>query len=307
MGAVSSQVSPATQDPSSTLLAIRQPRNTGAASIDFASIAKYTVDGSLDESAYFVKIGTLMMSGRGSWLLVLVCKRRIAPEDLVSVIRAANPRFREAFPNALVYDPLFSGMISLRAPSAPSVLSPLSSLTPGEALAVGKSLSDCLKSSKTADHGLLLWQERCPAVSSLFLTDPRFVSLSTAVARRKLMLAPWGMALRVGLGAFLSVLDMVTDLLTINLFCRQRQFGFAAASAAMIGTAMLLQVFIVYGQGRKRGSARVCREILIVFSTLKPAVDAYRVVRGREHSSEEDEDNTVDAMMEMMGSKVIEM
>ena len=292
--------------PSEAPLVLALRTSEAVVALDF--ISKYAADANLPERTYFVKIGTLMMSGRGSWLLtILVCKQRMTPEDLVAAIRRANPRFQAAFPNAALFDPLFSGMVSFRAPTSSSVPTPLSALTPADAGTVGKALSACLCQSKTASDALVLWQEQYPSVRSLFLADPSFEALALTIAQRKLVEEapwPWGVALRVGVGAFLSSLDMATDIYAINRFWRQGQVGFATASGAMIGAAILVQILIVYGQGRKRGLPRVCREIVILLSTLKPAVDAYRVVRWGEERHEGD---AFDAMTELMMAKTAEM
>ena len=194
-------------------------------------------------------------------------------------------------------------MISLKTPTFAPITTPLASLSISEASEVGQSLSLCLKQSKTATQGLVLWKKRFPCMAELCQSDPHFSALVLAVGYKKLMVAPWGMRFRVSLGAFLSILDMATDMNTIARFLREGRYGFAYASLGMIAAAIFFQMVMVYLQGRKRGARRVLTESLIVLSTLKPAVDAYRVVT----EQEQHEDDTLDPFMEMILAKVAEM
>ena len=161
----------------------------------------------------------------------------------------------------------------------------------------------CLKQSKTAEQALDLWKDNFPCMKELCLSNPHFAALALAVGHKKLMVAPWGMKFRVGLGAFLSILDMTTDMMTIDRFLSEGRYGFAYASIGMIAAAMFFQIAMVCTQGKKRGARRVLGESLIVLSTLKPAVDAYRIVRGREKH----EHDLMDPLTEMVVAKVFEM
>ena len=117
------------------------------------------------------------------------------------------------------------------------------------------------------------------------------------------MQAPWGMVFRVSLGAFLSLADLVTDLMTIERFSRERRRGYAIASICMVGVCVLMQCGIVYLQNKKRGKLRILQESLYVLTFVKPAVDAYRVCSGEEAHK----DDAFDSFMEMMLMKGIEM
>ena len=67
---------------------------------------------------------------------------------------------------------------------------------------------------------------------------------------------------------------------TIVNFISRGQFAFASYIIAMVSTSMMIQMLLVYLNGRKRGPKRYLREMLIVFCGMKPAVDAYRVISG---------------------------
>ena len=221
----------------------------------------------------------------------------------VAIVFFLNPRFQTAFPSPL-FPPLLSGMISLRASSLKSVPYPLfNSLTIAEATSIGESLSACLKACKTGQQGLEMWKVEYPSMQDLCKAHPAFASLTLAIAKKKIMVAPWGMFLRVWTGAFLSLLDMTTDIITIVGFLNQGRTTFAYASIAMISFAIAIQLLVVYAQRRKRGARILAREWLVVFSLLKPAVDAYRVVGGEMP----DDDDVASPFDEMIITKIAEM
>ena len=221
---------------------------------------------------------------------------------MVSFVLYFNPRFQQAFPKP-IFPFFFAGLISLKTPSLQPLSTPLVSLTVVEAATVGKSFSSCLSRSKTAEDGVDLFKSQFPCVQELCAVDPSFASLLLAVGRRKILVAPWGMKWRVWLGSSLSVLDMTTDIVTIVNFYAEGRGGFARASIGMIALSLGLQVLMVRSQGRRRGAVHVCREVFIVLSTLKPAVDAYRVTVGEEKHK----DDLVSPFAEMMLAKVAEM
>ena len=78
--------------------------------------------------------------------------------------------------------------------------------------------------------------------------------------------------------------------------------SFAVATLSTVACSLLLQIALVYLQGRKRGAKRVFFESLIVLTSLKPAVDAYRVICGEEHA-----DDLIDPLKELIISKMAEM
>ncbi len=125
----------------------------------------------------------------------------------------------------------------------------------------------------------------------------------SAIMQSKVKDGQWGVIMRVAPGAFISIADMITDLLTIERFFREGKRGFALACVAMVGLCAVIQILVVYTQNRKRGVSRISQESLLVLSCLKPGVDAYRVCRGEEPHV----DDTFDAMMEFLLAKQAEM
>ncbi len=136
-------------------------------------------------------------------------------------------------------------------------------------------------------------------VAHLF-TPPPPTSPSCSFAPHQ---APWGLFWKVGLGASLGILDFGTDVYSIGNFVQRRQYGFANAMVATISISMLVQLLLVYGQGRRREAKHLAKEMLTVITGFKPALDAYRVIRGAKPHV----DDTFDPEIELLGSKVAEL
>ena len=277
---------------------------------------RFTVDPKLDDNAFFSAIGKLLMTKRGRGILNCSTQRTISPLHMVQLVCHCNPRLLSTFPQpfmpSLLSGMINSGISSTLSSSSSSTSSSLASiaslqssllLSSADAYIVGQSLSLTLASETTADSGVDLWLAQNVSLRSLAEASPQFKVLAVAIARRQLMQAPWGMVFRVSLGAGISLVDMITDLVTIEMFFSEGRRGFAVASVCMVGLCLLLQFLLVYVQYKKRGSARILQESLYVLTLLKPAIDAHRVCSGEEAHP----DNTVDTFTEMIFFKAVEM
>jgi len=100
------------------------------------------------------------------------------------------------------------------------------------------------------------------------------------VAMRLLADVAWGAKFRLYTGAALSIMDMVTDVMTIIRFFDEGNNHFALANIAFIISNLVLQLIMVFVQNKKRGTKVVAYEMLIVAIMIKPAIDAMRVANG---------------------------
>jgi hypothetical protein len=83
--------------------------------------------------------------------------------------------------------------------------------------------------------------------------------------------------------SFLSVLDMVTDVLMIvEYLTTEGQEGYGHALVAMVAICMFGQLYCVWFQSSKGPRLVFIREILFTLLALKPGVDAFRVANGEE-------------------------
>ena len=147
-------------------------------------------------------------------------------------------------------------------------------------MAIGQSFSAALEDRAVAEAGVDMWIQQYPALIELTQSNTFFVSMATTIGKRKLLQAPWGLAAKVGGGAFLSLLNVATDIYTIYNFLREEKFGFAYATMGMLSFVIFSLLLLVYQQNRTKGAKTMFIEVMIVISFTKPAVGAYRVVSG---------------------------
>ena len=110
----------------------------------------------------------------------------------------------------------------------------------------------------------------------------------------------YGMVWRVSVGAALSMLDAATDIYIISKYYKTEGLrGQANAMLAMIGTNMGIQILVLIAQYRKKSWKVKVKEVLICLFLLRPIVDAYRV-----STNQEDNESTVDPLLEVIANKV---
>jgi hypothetical protein len=90
------------------------------------------------------------------------------------------------------------------------------------------------------------------------------------------------MKMRLFVGAGLSVLDLVTDLVMIYTYATEGEPGTAMSLGVMVGLSVVFQLFVAYSSRRSVSRRAVLREMLVVLSGLAPGVHAMRVASGEE-------------------------
>jgi len=123
------------------------------------------------------------------------------------------------------------------------------------------------------------------------------------VAKRLLGEVSWGLKMRVSMGAGLSILDMATDIFVIVGYTREEKTkGYGWSLLGMVVASMVLQLIVVFLQNGKKPWV-MAKEMLIVVTGLKSAVDCKRVCAGQEM----EEHHMIDAKTELMFTKGTEM
>jgi hypothetical protein len=112
-----------------------------------------------------------------------------------------------------------------------------------------------------------------------------------------------GANFRLYFGAGLSMTDMITDLIMIVNFLKQKNIGFAKAMIIMLSLNMVSQVFLTVLQHSKRGARTLLLELFYTLSLLSPGIHAYRVASGHEKHGKE----SVDARGVLIFSKCLEL
>mmetsp|Transcript_732 Transcript_732/g.1207 ORF Transcript_732/g.1207 Transcript_732/m.1207 type:complete len:961 (-) Transcript_732:44-2926(-) len=109
--------------------------------------------------------------------------------------------------------------------------------------------------------------------------------------------------IKLFVAAFLSVFDMLTDILMCFEYFARDQDGFAWATVGSIALNIFLQSLFTFLQNKARPTRQQLREQLHVLTLIKPGVDAWRVASG----SEQEEGAVMHTMAEFTGNKVIEL
>jgi len=123
------------------------------------------------------------------------------------------------------------------------------------------------------------------------------------VGKRLLGEVSWGLKTRVMLGAGLSIMDMATDIfVVVGYLGKEDTKGYGWSLLWMIVASIVFQLLIVYFQNRRKPKV-LMKEVLIVLTGLKPGVDAYKVVSGKEA----DAHSVTDAKFELVCSKAVEI
>jgi hypothetical protein len=143
------------------------------------------------------------------------------------------------------------------------------SLKQGNAIGAGLALS--LASSLTAEAAVDEWIGKYPALKELDREEVWFRPLVNTVALRLLGEVSWGLKMRVFLGAFLSLLDVGSDVTVVLLYSNNPdEEKYALLLVGMIATCLALQLIATLIQHRKASLVRLMGELLIVLTGLKP-------------------------------------
>ena len=149
-----------------------------------------------------------------------------------------------------------------------------------QARVIGNNLMPCLKSRKLITAGVDVWRLQNKAVGELFEEFPWMEDLFVAIGKGVIKTAPWGVILRVYIGAMTSMLDLLTDLYVTYMFWSAGKLGYYKASLASLAASMFVQSFLVILQNKTLGVQAVLYECLPILLGYKPALDAYRVATG---------------------------
>jgi len=172
-----------------------------------------------------------------------------------------------------------------------------------EGTALGKSLAISLATTLAAEGGIDEWIHQFPALQELDKEYKWFRDMMNIIGRRLVGEVAWGVKFRVFVGASLSTIDLITDILVSYTFYVNDMPTYFNLTAGMVLGNLLMQLMFVYIQYYKLGLKAVVKESIPVITCLKPTVDAYRVAQGVEQRS----DTAVDPMMEMTAMRTIEL
>lgn len=124
----------------------------------------------------------------------------------------------------------------------------------------------------------------------------------TVIANRLMRDSLYGTMLRVGVGAILSSVDAITDILVVAQYYREGLEDKAKILLMMITTNVIIQEIIVLLQYRKKPLRVIFTEFLTSLFFLRPAMDAYRV-----SINYETPETVIDPLSELIANKNTEL
>jgi hypothetical protein len=176
-------------------------------------------------------------------------------------------------------------------------------LTAAECSTIGSGLDMILRTSTDHIEAVTEFLATYPAMDEMAKRHAWARPMLETVAQRRLVAAPFGLKLRLVIGALLSMGDMASDINNLVRMLGAGQSVGAYALLAMILTTLTLQIFLVIVQNAHRGPAAVFKDVLLVLSLCKAGEDALRVARGEGHVA----GAPIDPLTEMMMCKLLEM
>jgi hypothetical protein len=178
----------------------------------------------------------------------------------------------------------------------------ISSLSEAEALEVGRGFALTLLGCSAPAEAVADYVCEYPVLEALMQRYAWFRPMLNTVATRLLERSPYGLRLRLGIGAFLSICEVIIDLKVISSFFIDGLWARAYAQIGLIAGALLFGLVLCISR-RGAGLRVVAFEIVLTLIFLKPPLDAYRVAQGlKQHVGA-----ALDPMTELVLGKMVSM
>jgi hypothetical protein len=176
-------------------------------------------------------------------------------------------------------------------------------LTKAEATTIGRGFDAIIRVSATPSDAVDELLRKYAAVDVAAQQHGWARPMLETIAKRRAETATLGLKLRLAIGAAFSIGDMASDAVQIIALFLAGHSLRAYALLAMIVMNLAAQSLIVVLQTAHRGWRAVWWELSVVFSLLKPAIDAVRVAGGVGQV----EGAPLEAIVEMIACKCSEM
>ena len=237
-----------------------------------------------------VAVGTLIVEGEGQtleeWTLI-IDEAFDDNEALLLQLTMRCPHFKLFLVHACFV------RIGGRAQSVDKDL-PLIEWSEEDVRKAGRSLSLFTRKRKTPAAAVDAMRLNYPQLDILFVEVVGFEAFMNVIATYVLRENKAGLAMRVGMGAGLSIFDGITDIFVIITYFNAGLRGQAFALIAMCATSMLGQIVTTLASYGKKSWGFKLKEILICLTLLRPAVDAYRI-----STNYKDDESTMDPLAEV--------
>jgi hypothetical protein len=247
------------------------------------------------------KLGQLL----GEQLLVALSfrKKGMTKEEVVRLFIGSKYVLRQAAEKYAFVTPMLCNVVKNELHRMRKVEGAAKDLEKKDGKEIGESLASTLAASTQVQSAIDEWMHQFPALKELDEEYGWFRPLLEKIGFKLMEEVPWGVKMRVTVGAVTSMTDLLTDVYVTYMFRKDKKYGYFKASLASLMVSIGLQMIVVWAQNRKLGMKRVLREWIPILLGYKPAVDAYRVATG----AKQEVGAATDPMFEMTWMKCIEM
>ncbi len=150
-----------------------------------------------------------------------------------------------------------------------SIPQQLGAVTEVKAISVGQALALTILSCTTAELAVDEWILGHDVLVDLDKAEPTFFRpFLTIIAKNLIERSAFGMKLRVAIGAFISILDMISDIVMIVNYFQRGLKKAAISTSLIIAVSTTVQLFIVHAQNAKQKRLVLLKESLLVLSCL---------------------------------------
>jgi hypothetical protein len=154
------------------------------------------------------------------------------------------------------------------------------SLSVEQARSIGRGFGSMIIGNTLPEAALDEFFHTYPSMRAMDRDYVWFRPMMEAIAAHRMRSSPFGLKMRVGVGAVVSIGDTVSDVIMVVSFLSTGQTSAAYGTIAMVGLNMLMQIVAAVAQNQHRGWVAVAYELGIVLCFLRAPVDAYRVASG---------------------------
>ena len=224
-------------------------------------------------------------------------------EEVLEDFFAVEKAFEEVSDQYEMFAPMVLAVYKNRLYRVREVSGRLRDLDEKEGKDIGESLATGLATNTVPEAAVDEWIMQFPALKELDEHYDWFRPLLVGMSYKLMEEVPWGMKMRVTVGAVTSISDLLTDTYVTYLFWSEGKEGYFKASLASLMLSIGIQILVVWDQNKKLGRKRVLRECLPIILGYKPAVDAFRVATGLKQEI----GTAFDPMLEMTCIKCVEM
>jgi hypothetical protein len=247
------------------------------------------------------QIGKLL----GGQLLVALSfrKKGTTKEEAVRSFIGSNYVLRQAAEKYAFVTPMLGAVVKNKLCKLRKVEGKAAELGEKDGREIGESLARGLAINTQPATAVDAFILNFPALQELDEKYEWFRPMLETISYRLLEEVPWGLKMRVTVGAITSMTDLLTDVYVTYMFGSDKKYGYFKASLASLVASIGFQLLYVWLQNRKLGMKRVVWEWIPILLGYKPAVDAYRVATG----AKQEVGTAADPMFEMTYMKAIEM